>query len=193
MSERTCAFCAALIKVHPRERNRRKWCSEACRRRGRMTDPAVAERTRELRRRSQRARFVPVDYPERPCADCGEMFKPKTKRTSYCYDRTCRNRRTRRQQDQDNLRALKRQANARRRAARRNVEVEEFDHREIFERDGWICGICLDPVDPELEWPDLMSASLDHIIPLSRLGPHTRANVQCSHFICNSEKSDRVA
>src|SRR5699024_2990102 len=58
----------------------------------------------------------------------------------------------------------------------------------FFDRDGWICGICDDPVDRAMEYPDPMSVSLDHIIPLSKGGSHTPENVQCAHLDCNLRK-----
>jgi 5-methylcytosine-specific restriction endonuclease McrA len=63
----------------------------------------------------------------------------------------------------------------------------------IFERDGWKCGLCGDPVDSDLSYPHPQSASLDHIVPISRGGPHTYDNVQCAHLSCNRDKSDSVA
>ena len=43
-------------------------------------------------------------------------------------------------------------------------------------------------VDKDLMWPDPMSASLDHIVPLSRGGTHTLDNVQLAHLACNERK-----
>lgn len=71
-------------------------------------------------------------------------------------------------------------------------DAEKFDYREIYERDGWVCGICSEPVDPDLAWPDPMSVSLDHVIPVSRGGRHVRENAQCAHLTCNVRKLDRV-
>ena len=31
-----------------------------------------------------------------------------------------------------------------------------------------------------------LCASLDHVVPLSLGGGHTRDNVQCAHWLCNS-------
>lgn len=76
-------------------------------------------------------------------------------------------------------------ADQRRRARKRGAECESFKSREIFDRDGWICGICHEPVDPEVKYPDPRSVSLDHIITLANGGPHTRANTRCSHLSCN--------
>lgn len=89
-------------------------------------------------------------------------------------------------------RAKNRENRRRRRLARRAIGAEKFADREIYERDGWKCGLCGDPVDRLLKSPDLMSPSLDHIIPLNRGGPHTRKNTRCAHFVCNSRKTDRL-
>lgn len=72
------------------------------------------------------------------------------------------------------------------------TDAETIVNSEIFDRDGWICGICQEPVDPKLKFPDRWSASLDHIRPLSKGGSHTQANVRCSHLTCNIVKRDRI-
>lgn len=69
---------------------------------------------------------------------------------------------------------------------------ERFTPRYVYDRDGWTCGLCRLPVDPGLAWPHPMSASVDHILPLSRGGSHTLANAQCAHLSCNSRKRDQV-
>lgn len=86
-----------------------------------------------------------------------------------------------------------RDKNARRRAALRMLPAERIDPQRVYERDGWICGLCSVAVDPALAYPDPYSASLDHIMPLSRGGHHTYANVQLAHLWCNVAKCDRVA
>jgi len=86
---------------------------------------------------------------------------------------------------QRNREAVKGYAQRRRallKGARRRAE--RFSPGEIYERDGWQCGICQQHVEPA-------DATLDHIIPLSRGGPHTRANVQLAHRRCNSRKGAR--
>ena len=67
-------------------------------------------------------------------------------------------------------------------------KYEKFTYAEIFERDNWICGICNEPIDKELKWPDGKSVSLDHIIPVSKGGNHIPANVQAAHLGCNIRK-----
>lgn len=80
----------------------------------------------------------------------------------------------------------------RRRARRQELPVEKFRHAEVFERDGWICQLCTEPVDRMLAYPDPMSQSLDHVIPLSRGGHHVWDNVQLAHLICNNRKHARI-
>jgi hypothetical protein len=89
-------------------------------------------------------------------------------------------------------RANSRECKRRRRLQRRAVAFERFTDREVFDRDNWTCGLCGDPVDRTLRFPNLMAASLDHQVPLNRGGAHTRANTRCTHFLCNSRKSDRL-
>lgn len=78
-----------------------------------------------------------------------------------------------------------------RRARLAGVDRESIDRDAIADRDGWICGLCGLPVKSELAWPDPKSASLDHIVPISKGGDHLRANVQISHLDCNMAKGDR--
>lgn len=66
--------------------------------------------------------------------------------------------------------------------------AESFSYAAVFERDGWICGLCDEPVDPDIKWPDLLSVSLDHVVPLSAGGSHSPDNAQCAHLSCNVRK-----
>lgn len=84
------------------------------------------------------------------------------------------------------------EANLARRARVVGATVEKFSREEILERDGWICGICDEPIDKSLQWPHPNYASIDHIIPLARGGEHSRKNVQAAHFRCNSSKKDSL-
>lgn len=81
----------------------------------------------------------------------------------------------------------------RRRAQKLATTVEKFRHEDVYERDGWICGLCREPVDRELRYPNPKSPSLDHVIPLSRGGHHVLENVQLAHLTCNVKKQARIA
>lgn len=71
--------------------------------------------------------------------------------------------------------------------------VDLFDRDAVFERDTWTCGICREPVAKDASPFDPLSATVDHIVPLSRGGEHTLANAQCAHLRCNSIKRDALA
>lgn len=80
---------------------------------------------------------------------------------------------------------LYRDAAKRRRTLINGIKTEKIISIEIYNRDGWICGLCHKKVDKNLKYPDPMSASLDHIVPIFFGGTHTYDNVQCSHLSCN--------
>lgn len=69
--------------------------------------------------------------------------------------------------------------------ARAHGSKQYVGRHSIFKRDGWMCQICFRPVNPELKWPDPDSATLDHIVPFSLGGEHTRENVRLAHARCN--------
>ncbi|MFZ2809419.1 MAG: HNH endonuclease [Desulfosalsimonadaceae bacterium] len=73
----------------------------------------------------------------------------------------------------------------RKRAIRKGVTVEKFKAAEIYERDGWICQLCHKKVNKRLRYPNPLSRSLDHIMPISLGGTHERKNVQLAHYKCN--------
>lgn len=78
-----------------------------------------------------------------------------------------------------------------RKALRRGATVERFTDREVFDRDGWTCGICALVVDRSLAWPHPRSRSLDHVVPLSEGGDHSRANTRLAHLDCNVRRNNR--
>src|SRR6185437_11193092 len=139
------------------------------------------------------------DRSPRPCDMCGVLITPEPVGPVANWCRVCAGARQGQQRDEwlkkrPELLRRRWQANKqRRRAAKYAGHVERFSSQEIYERDGWVCGICDQPVDRSRRYPDRDSASLDHIVPLSRGGSHTRRNVQLAHLRCNLDKSDRVA
>lgn len=73
----------------------------------------------------------------------------------------------------------KRAADIRRRRMKTSTQVEPVSHLVVADRDGWRCAICRGKVTRE-NW------SLDHVVPLSKGGAHTYANVVLAHRRCNS-------
>lgn len=118
---------------------------------------------------------------QRTCKICGHLYHSANSTKVTC-SKVCA---------YTNERNTRASVASRRRARLSGRTIEKFTHLEIFERDGWQCGICGEDVDPELQFPDPRSATLDHIVPIFYGGGHTRDNVQLAHFFCNTSKGTR--
>lgn len=75
--------------------------------------------------------------------------------------------------------------NARAKARKLGVVVEDFSYRDVLARDGMHCYLCDAVVSPD----DL---SFDHVVPLTRGGPHTLGNVRVAHLACNIRKGNKL-
>jgi hypothetical protein len=64
----------------------------------------------------------------------------------------------------------------------------------IYERDRWICQLCIEPVDPTLPQSDTWGATLDHIECQSwaLFADHSAANLRLAHRWCNSVRGDET-
>jgi 5-methylcytosine-specific restriction endonuclease McrA len=87
---------------------------------------------------------------------------------------------------------IKKKSNRKRRALKINARVESYDDLYIYDRDNWICGLCGKKIDKNLKYPNPLSKSIDHIIPLSLGGEESAKNVQASHFGCNASKQNKL-
>jgi HNH endonuclease len=131
-------------------------------------------------------------YPTRACETCQGDYRPFRREQRFC-SLLCRSGGEFAMGGTTEVeRKSWREAQRRRRATLRGVEVEQFNDRDIYERDGWRCQLCRAKVDQSLCWPHPMSASLDHIIPLTKPGTsHTRRNVRLAHLVCNTRRGNR--
>lgn len=74
------------------------------------------------------------------------------------------------------------------------------EHRTAFEKNRRIilatqntCGICGLEIDPTYKSPHPLSATVDHIIPVSKGGhPSDLSNLQAAHRYCNLRKKDKL-
>ena len=62
---------------------------------------------------------------------------------------------------------------------------------DVLERDGWVCGLCGLAIQRELQHPDPMSASIDHVIARAHGGSHDWTNLRASHLACNVRRRRR--
>lgn len=62
----------------------------------------------------------------------------------------------------------------------------------IYERDGWTCQLCAEPVDPDLGPADPWGATLDHIVCRAWTDEpdHSPSNLRLAHRWCNSLRGD---
>jgi hypothetical protein len=177
-----------------------RYCSKECRER--------SNRDRSNRRFAGKCEFCGNDFQsgnsERfcsiPCANrsiwknfpavkkvckCGKKFKTKKPLKTWC-SRNCWNRaRLKRKW------AYYKAAFRMRKRQEAEAFIEQVCPTEIFSRDNWTCQICSKEIDMEKAFPHPKSASLDHIIPISKGGTHEAKNVQCAHLRCNIRKSNK--
>lgn len=71
------------------------------------------------------------------------------------------------------------------------AQGDKIDHLALFELHKWICNICKEPIDRQLRLPNIMAATVEHVIPLCQGGTHTWENVRPAHAVCNFDKADK--
>lgn len=179
-----CAGCGAQCRKRRDSRRPDRYCSLTCR-----TDA----QWREVRARKLPVYAGPVwprcDLPDRhpartwrpskprvfvsgPCSWCGEAFTIVDQTSArYCSVRCSRNAS---------------------RARTGRFVVSDSVRLAIYERDGWTCQLCSEPVDPDLPPSDVWAATLDHIVCQSWTDEpdHSPSNLRLAHRWCNSVRGD---
>lgn len=79
----------------------------------------------------------------------------------------------------------RREFKGRRRARERDQSVESVDYLAVLDRDGYWCYLCAQAVAPE-------DVSFDHVMPISKGGPHSMDNIKVTHWECNRRKGNRL-
>lgn len=133
-------------------------------------------------------------HPLATCERCGEEFASKPERANKFCDRGCYLEQiggTAWMERPDGFNRARNETHIRR-AKRYGADYETINVDKLFNDSEWVCGICNESVDKYLPYPNPESASLDHIIPLSKGGTHTLKNVQLAHLGCNRDKYDTI-
>lgn len=171
MSHPTCTYCGAQLS-----NTRARTCKaiECQRARGR----------RYANERVMREKQATI-APDRTCEACGTPI-PITRRADA---RRCSRKCVHASRPAEEYRNKAKRRRARIKGARTTELLRTAD---VFARDGWICQICFDPIDSSIPWPDPMSKSIDHIVPVSRGGAHSMSNVRAAHLGCNCRKGATI-
>lgn len=129
----------------------------------------------EIRRKEE---WQPNEYK---CKECNKLYKPlHNGRNKFCSIK-CNNKYNRRIRSKME------------RARKRKNGFEKVNPIHVFERDKWNCQLChMKTLKSKRGTTNMRAPELDHIIPLSRGGPHTYANVQCTCRKCNIAKSNKI-
>lgn len=175
---RTCSGCSVDISARP---GQAKYCSRRC------NEIAAGKRLPEL-------------PPLTACAllECGATFQPWKAGQRCCSEKHSKllyNRESRAdgRQKPGAWNDKRRDSYHRRRALKKAASTgEPVLFAEIAARDNWLCSLCGKPVDSLVKWPDSMSPSMDHVMPLSRGGAHDPSNVALAHLGCNTAKNNRI-
>jgi endogenous inhibitor of DNA gyrase (YacG/DUF329 family) len=173
-----CAWCGRICLKRADQRHALRFCSLDCRdtwsRRDRLPVLFVGQvvRPRPVRPEPPRStrRWVAGN-----CHRCGKPYVAEdyTNTARFC-----------------SVSCSRRVTKHRYRARKHSAYVSNVSPRLIYERDGWICQLCMLPIDRAQVVPAPLAVVLDHVIPLARGGTHEPGNVQCAHFLCNSIKGD---
>jgi len=127
------------------------------------------------------------------CECCGGGFIGKNNRANKFCSRNCFLKQINARVDEISSKKTSRLSDAHHiiRAKKHGVRWQYIDLIEIYKRDNFVCQICNEDINMNLSHPHPLSASIDHIIPLSRGGTHVEGNVNGVHLRCNIQKSDK--
>lgn len=174
-----CRGCEVVFEVSRRRASGRVFCTPECR--------AASWKASALHN----------------CLMCGGKFLPAGRSSGKFCSRDCAFAALRaghpKAREPQKVKAFSR--SHRQRCIRHGVPHEAIRRQDVFERDGWVCGICGISLlrkqrhDPATGRLDDRCPTIDHIVPLS-LGPpcpgHVWPNVRAACRRCNMEKGDSV-
>lgn len=161
----------------------------------------------DVRRRWRSKNPVHAPRVATRCAACGTSFDGDKRNRLYCsgscrkvgklrydtaYERPPERRHEANKRWRESHPDTNRDKSQRYRARKIARHVEDVSSQAVLERDGWVCRLCGFLIDRSLSYPDPMSQSVDHRIPLIAGGEHSMANCQAAHLICNIRKGASI-
>lgn len=178
-----CPTCTKVVIYNWGGKRKRVYCSIGCR-----------------QSEQQAPQFAPSTSK---CDECGNSFEQRFSFQRFCCNKCRHDYRNKRpecraellRRIKEYLRTPAGKAKALHRRLRRKKKVavgEDVISTDVFSRDRWRCQLCGCKVIPSASTYIPNRATLDHIVPLSRGGTHTYANVQTACNLCNSKKSAKT-
>lgn len=162
-----CEVCDTAFKS--RTGNHTKTCSSDC-----------SKKLQQQRRLEQRKLAF---GPPRTCRQCAKVFTWNTEFwIDYC-SKACRT--------EARAEAKKRDSHVRR-ARKAKATIEHFGPTYILKRDNYICQACGVKTKPKEKPNHPLYPNVDHIVPLSVGGEHSKKNCRCVCTSCNSKKCNRT-
>lgn len=123
------------------------------------------------------------------CETCGRMFIRKRLLATKVNCMACVRKREREGNKESRKESKKRREYLKRSNTKCRGKI--FRTSDVFKRDSWTCQLCgMRVVKSKVSIPE--QATIDHIIPLSRGGPHSLENCQCACRACNVAKRDSL-
>lgn len=188
-----CIFCKAFVRRKVRHSNDAAMfcsrdCSYAYATQQSKLKKFVAVEVKALREISKRIRG------QKKCRLCNHIiFFKCIQLCKACRKQGRKKSRIKYKKTESYLKSRRKHKSIRRSRIRGSDQLESFDPFEIFNRDNWHCKLCgiQTPRGKRGSFGD-DAPELDHIVPLSKGGAHTRENTQCLCRKCNQIKSDKV-
>jgi len=153
------------------------YCHRSCKERAKQSRKHLQD-TKGITLPPTRIRRVVMTRYIKWCKNCNEVVNTHRHWQLYC-DTTC-------SQMFKETRARQGQVKRFKKATAPNIVA-----RLYYKHDG-LCGICKQPIDLTIKYPDKRSLSIDHILPVSKGGNNFQSNLQPTHLICNVLKSDKI-
>lgn len=177
---RTCNWCGVPVRSNAgRARDGLTLCSKHRTQKYRLDERAAARRAKARSKIDKATAGVPANrrwsFVQGVCGFCEEPFTRRGAASSFC-SKAC-NKKNRRRQD---------------RQLRGKRWISDADRFSVYERDGWVCQLCFEPVDRTAYYLDDWAPSLDHIEPraLSLIPNDSPSALRTAHRWCNSVRGD---
>lgn len=190
-----------------------KWCSMKCRDRWRYWNDEGYRRNHNSRTsKASSERWAKKFGPAKPCPRCGREVLRRD--SYYCNREDCQapcieegcdlEGKTRglckshynkwwRETNPEEWQAQRARGRFKRRVLEESAYVEDVYRWEIMERDNWTCHLCTKKIPKDVEYPHPKYGSLDHLVPVSLGGEHSKRNIAAAHLRCNIIKGNRAA